>query len=153
MKSSFFDFTLIGAPKELLGSEFVLSGQNEKHILILIDWEEGSETLKPFLEKILAAVNLQLDTDTLLLSTTMGGIIGFNDLRQKYDIKYVLLFGFLPSQVGLHFTLPSYSPTHFKACTFLHVDPLKVIYEERQQGGKQKSGALWKCLKSIFKQI
>jgi hypothetical protein len=151
LKTSFFDFTLVGVPKELSGSDFTLSGQNEKHILILVDWGNDQETLEPFLEKILAAVDLQLKIDTHVLSTTAGKTPGFALLRQKYNIKYVLMFGGSPSQLGLQFVLPRYTPTSLQTCTFLYSDSLKDIYEERQQGGKQKSGALWQCLKSIFK--
>jgi len=41
-------------------------------------------------------------------------------------------------------------PVQFGSTTFVLADSIADIFEERQAGGKEKSGQLWRTLKACF---
>ena len=149
MNNLFFDFPLFPASHELPTQKFC-SGDNQKNILILLKWESALDELKPFLSKVLTSVKLDIDKDVLIIDKTPENNIGFNALLKKYTFRHILIFGILPQELGLHFKLPAYEALSHRGQVYLLTDALVDIYEERQSGGKQKAGALWNCLKSIF---
>lgn len=147
MNTSFVNFTIVKLPDS--PDRHLFAGQNHKHVLLLANWGENAE-LKAFLDKVLAAVKLTIEHDTLYINTTTAPQLSFPAIVNAYDIKCVLLFGYPPQNLGLNFILPLYTPVHLNNTVFLAADPIEQIFEERQKGGKQMAGALWKSLKSIF---
>ena len=127
----------------------LIAGQNQKHVLLVANWGENAE-LRGFLDKVLAAVKLTIEHDTCYINITPAKRLSFPAIVNAHDIKYVLLFGYPPQNLGLNFTLPLYTPVRLNNIIFLAADPIEQIYEERQKGGKQMAGALWKNLKAIF---
>lgn len=149
MNNLFFDFPLFPASHELPAPKFC-SGENQKNILIILKWESAADELKPFLSKVLTSVKLDIDKDVLIVDKTPENNIGFNALLKEYTFRHILIFGILPQDLGLHFKLSTYEALSHRGQVYLLADALSEIYEERQSGGKQKAGALWNCLKSIF---
>lgn len=119
MKPGFFDFHLFPLSDwEQLGSR--LSGGNARHVLIVMEHQEDDKELTDFLGKILSAAKLNLEEDTLLLKLTKGENISFSNLSQAKPVKYVLLFGVGPRQLGVHFPLVADEPTRFGKVLFLY---------------------------------
>lgn len=149
MNNLFFDFPLFPASDELPAPEFC-SGENQKNILIILKWESAIDELKPFLSKVLTAVKLDIEKDVFIINKTPENNIGFNALLKEYTFRHIIIFGILPHELGLHFKLSTYEALSHRDQVYLLADALVDIYAERQSGGKEKAGALWNSLKSIF---
>lgn len=149
MKPGFFDFHLFPLSDwEQLGSR--LSGGNARHVLIVMEHQEDDKELTDFLGKILSAAKLNLEEDTLLLKLTKGENISLPNLSQAKPVKYVLLFGVGPRQLGVHFPLVADEPTRFGKVLFLYSPPLRSLFEERKAETRPKAASLWKNLKQLF---
>lgn len=111
---------------------------------------EEDAALGDFLEKVLAAAGIRLSTDVLLIRLTKGEPFSFSQLSRRHGIRQVLIFGIEPGLLGLHFQLPLYQPVQLGPTTFLLAHNLADIHQERQQGGKEKAGLLWKALQILF---
>lgn len=149
MYPQFIDFAILNVPeKDHLADQ--LRGQNQQHVLVVFHDTDENEELAVFLGKIFAAVQIDLHKDTILLKLTSFERFSFAGLRQMQDIQTVILFGIHPEQLGVQFVTPPYHPIRHENITFLFADDLQAIFAERQAGGKQMSGALWKALKDLF---
>ena len=127
-----------------------LSGNNARHVLIVLEHRESDSELTDFLGKILSAVKLNLQEDTFLLKLTKGENISFSNFSQVQPVRHVLLFGIAPRQLGLHFSLPLNQPMRLGDTVFLFTHPILDIFEERKAESRPKAGALWKNLKQLF---
>ena len=149
MKSSFNNFQIFAVPerdKALKDKK----GDNGKELIIVWESAEESAELEAFLAKVLSAIQFKLDKDSLLVRLTPGENISSISLRQKHNMSYLISFGVDPRRLGLHFEHTLYQAFQHQGITYLFVDDLEAIFEERQEGGKQKSSALWKALQHIF---
>lgn len=126
------------------------TGENAKKVLLIFQKTENQEELKAFLGKVLSAVQLDFEKETLLLSITKEEKFNFIQLCQLHDIQILIAFGIKPQQLGLHFHTSPYDRVQHEQRTYVFVDDLPLIYEERQQGGKQMSGKLWHTLQGLF---
>ncbi|MCB0560878.1 MAG: hypothetical protein H6573_30480 [Lewinellaceae bacterium] len=149
MKPNLLDFSLFPLSDWRQFNER-LSGNNARRVLIVLERLESDSELMDFLGKILSAVQLNLEEDTLLLRLTKGENISFSRLSQVQPVRYVLLFGIAPRQLGLHFSLPPGQPMRFGETYFLHTSALLDIFEERKAKARPKAGALWNNLKQLF---
>jgi hypothetical protein len=147
LNTSFIDFSIIKLPDS--SGTHLLAGQNRKGVLLVANWEDNAE-LRSFIDKVLASVKISIEQDTLYINITTTAPLSFPAIVNGHDIKYVLLFGYPPQNLGLNFILPLYTPVRLNGITFLAADAVRQIYEERQKGGKKMAGALWKSLKAIF---
>jgi hypothetical protein len=127
-----------------------MHGQNQKGLLILAKAGENQAALQDFLQKILAAVKYDLEQDALLIWLNDESRPNVASLLSKNKCKALLAFGVLPPQLGIHFEWPLYYPMSLQNIQYLQVDDLDAIFQERQQGGKKMSGALWKCLQDML---
>jgi DNA polymerase III psi subunit len=112
-------------------------------VLILVD-----EDLLPsdllFLEKILKAVNLDVDgVDLLNVHGTKN--VNFSELLAGKYIHHFFTFGVPFSRLNLDIMMDRYQPVRFEGITFLMADPLPAI--EADVALKKK---LWESLKKIF---
>lgn len=149
MNTSFFDFKLFAIPENDNSSERCI-GENAKHLLLLYHPGEQQEELQSFLAKILQAIQLDLQKDALQLPINTDESIQLAAIANTKKCRTVIIFGHSLAQLGLHLELPLYYPTLHQGITFLLTDPLLSIYQERQNGGKKMSGALWSALREIF---
>lgn len=127
-----------------------LSGGNARHVLIVVEQEENQAELTDYLGKILSAVKLNLQEDTLLLRLTKGENISFSSLARVHTVRQTLLFGVPPRRLGLHFTLPPGQLVTAGERTFLYAGPLRSLWEEREAAARPQAAALWKNLKQLF---
>lgn len=150
MSTSFLDYKVF-VPGESADQQQKLKGKHSKELLLLLVAHEQQAELLDFLKKILNAVQFDLEEDTAYLDINAGEAVNVASLAGINSSKTVICFGFLLPQLGFHFEIPNYYPFKHQGITYLFVDDLLAIYEERQAGGKKLSGALWKCLQEMFK--
>lgn len=150
MNTSFFDYKVF-VPGESAEQQQKLLGKHAKGLLLLFVTHEQQAELLDFLKKILSAVQFDLEEDTAYLDINATAAVNVASLAGINSSKMVICFGFALPQLGFHFEIPNYYPFKHQGVTYLFVDDLLAIYEERQAGGKKLSGALWKCLQEMFK--
>lgn len=149
MNTSFLDYKVF-VPGESAKQQQKLKGKHAKGLLLLFVSHEQQVELLDFLKKILVAVQFDLEEDTAYLDFNATEAVNVASLAAINASKTVICFGFPLPQLGFHFEIPNYYPFKHQGTTYLFVDDLLTIYEERQAGGKKLSGALWKCLQEIF---
>ena len=108
------------------------------------------EMLETFLSNVLKAVQLDIEKDITLISLTPGETFSLSRLRKHLPVKKAIVFGPAPSAIGLQCPEQRYQLLSFRGMTCLFADELERIHQERQQGGKRLSTALWQSLKALF---
>lgn len=145
----YLDFDLYAKPERQLKATD-LSGQGQAGIFIVYDPGVNAADNLAYLKKILAAAKIDLDNDTYCLALSKEEQLQLDKRQFAHEIKHVLLFGVQPKQLSLNFILPPYQVKLYQKETYLIVDALELIQEERQAGNNKKAGALWLALKQIF---
>lgn len=107
------------------------------------------DELSSFLQKILAAIDIDLVEDTAFIDLPAAREVNISDLISKYAPRACLIFGLEPASLGIRFQLPRYQIVDHQACRYLRADDLQEIYEERQRGEKERSVRLWKNLQKL----
>lgn len=122
-------------------------GNIEKGLLVVILDNDARPELLPFLEKILKAVQYDLNQDAHLLKITdktVFSLMSLNNLS-KDSIKQAIFFGQTPKQVGLNLKAQKYQPLSVAGKNILFADDLAVIHDDTEL---KKS--LWMSLKAMF---
>ncbi|GAB3754260.1 hypothetical protein [Spirosoma pomorum] len=114
-------------------------------VLVLADEELDPSNLL-FLEKILKAVNLNIDGVDLL---NLHGVrdVDFDELLKGKYINHFITFGVPFERINLDIMMDRYSPVRFEGITFLMADSLPTI--EADQALKKR---LWQALQRVFLQ-
>ena len=138
------DDKLILAPDQSIFD--LAKGDFARQVLIISRAEpEAAVNNRNFLTKILSAVQLDLDRDTLLVELPLGQPVGLlTDVRRKKP-QSVLVFGIAAPQLGLQLQLSPYQPLDFQQMTLLFADALSVLEQD-----KEKKGLLWTALKTMY---
>ncbi len=139
--SADFDLAL-AAPEIFLGN---CKGSNNGLVFIGMEAENEPEARTAFLKKILAALKLELDRDTIYTTLEMGEPASFCQLLKKKGIEKMVVFGLSPRQFGLAFEAKLYEPIAFYGCKFLFSEKLSLIETDQERKAK-----LWAALKSMF---
>ncbi len=126
------------------------TGANEQKTLIVFPTNENEAAMRTFLAKMLAAAQLDLEKDVCTLSMMPFENFSFSRLRHHFDIQTCLVFGIPSERLGIHMQIKPYELLEYNGLRLVFVDDLQAIFDERQQGGKQMSGALWKVLQILF---
>ncbi|GAB2537260.1 hypothetical protein [Spirosoma aerophilum] len=116
---------------------------NHKVLLLADEALDPSNIL--FLEKILKAVNLNIDGVDLLNLHGVQGMDFAELLRGKY-INHFITFGVPFERINLDIMMDRYSPVRFEGITFLMADSLPTI--EADQALKKR---LWGALQRVFR--
>jgi DNA polymerase III psi subunit len=114
-------------------------------VLVLADEELDPSNLL-FLEKILKAVNLNIDGVDLL---NLHGVrdVDFDELLKGKYINHFITFGVPFERINLDIMMDRYSPVRFEGITFLMADSLPTV--EADQALKRR---LWQALQRVFLQ-
>lgn len=151
MNSTFLDFHLFPVPEDR-PSKFFTKGLGEKGIWIWYHANQAEQSeMESFLGNIFSAAQIDLAQDTRCGCLTKQETFSFSQLEGGSSAEFVFLFGIDAKQIGLHFYLQPYHPVSFNGTVFVLADAIADIFEERQAGKKEKSGQLWRILKSCFK--
>lgn len=116
---------------------------NHKVLLLADEALDPSNLL--FLEKILKAVNLNIDGVDLLNLHGVEGMDFAELLKGKY-INHFITFGVPFERINLDIMMDRYSPVRFEGITFLMADSLPTI--EADQALKKR---LWGALQRVFR--
>jgi hypothetical protein len=114
------------------------------HKVLLLADEELDPSNLIFLEKILKAVNLNIDGVDLLNLHGARDMDFAELLRGKY-IHHFITFGVPFERIGLDIMMDRYSPVRFEGITFLLADSLPTI-----EADQQLKKRLWTALQRIF---
>lgn len=114
-------------------------------VLVLADEELDPSNLL-FLEKILKAVNLNIN-GVDLLNLYGARDMNFAELLQGKYINHFITFGVPFERINLDIMMDRYSPVRFEGITFLMADSLPTI--EADQNLKKR---LWAALQRVFLQ-
>ncbi|MVM30506.1 hypothetical protein GO755_10715 [Spirosoma sp. HMF4905] len=116
------------------------------HKVLLLADEELDPSNLLFLEKILKAVNLNIEGVDLL---NLHGVrdMDFPELLRGKYINHFITFGVPFERINLDIMMDRYSPVRFEGITFLMADSLPTI--EADQNLKKR---LWGALQRIFLQ-
>ena len=136
---------LIFLVPERTASDLSEGGFARRVWVLTLDEPANSGADKDFLAKVLAAVNLNLEKDTLFAAIPAPEPVNFStDLKRKQP-EYVIVFGLQPSQLGLTIETPLYRPVAFYGVTWLFADALSELEPD-----KNRKGQLWLALKQMF---
>lgn len=145
-----FEFEITDLPDADMNS-LVRQGGNARAILVITEPVEDP-ALKPFLERILRGVQIELDRDALWLSPEPGAAVPpLSTLMRHAAFDTVLAFGYEPAQLGLQINWQHYAPIPFLGKTMLFSHSLPLIMEERARNESTYSGPLWTALKHVFR--
>ncbi|KAB7731192.1 hypothetical protein F5984_10325 [Rudanella paleaurantiibacter] len=115
-----------------------------KHKVLILADEDLAPSDLLFLEKILKAVNLDVNGVDLLNVYGVADVNFAEVLRHKY-IHHFITFGVPFKRINLDIMMDRYQPIRFDGITFLMADSLPVI--EADQNLKRQ---LWNSLKRVF---
>ncbi len=115
-----------------------------KHKVLLLADEDLSPGDLLFLEKILKAVNLDIEGVDLLNVYGVSDVDFAAVLRNKY-INHFITFGVPFQRINLDIMMDRYHPIRFDGITFLMADSLPVI-----EANPTLKRLLWNSLKRVF---
>lgn len=137
LTQQFLDFKLFHLPERATEKSL-----GHYSLLILVKEEGYGESEVSLLQKILSAVEFDLNKDALLLKSKSES---FHHLKSAYDIKAVVSFGVPLRSVGLNFETKPYQPIEYQEMKFLLAESLPTIAVD-----KSRKATLWKALKAMF---
>ncbi|MBK8556653.1 MAG: hypothetical protein IPL65_13180 [Lewinellaceae bacterium] len=98
-----------------------------------------------FLTKVLAAVQINLEQDTLFVPLKQGETHGIAAALKAKQPERVLVFGLPPLALQLNLQVPKYQPFDFYNCSWLWADTLAQIEQD-----KALKTRLWQALQQLF---
>jgi hypothetical protein len=143
LNPDFFTTNLYNVSDEK-NSDLNLRGSNQKQ-LVIVYRAENTPLDEVFLAKILTAVQYDLQQDTTLIELRKNQNFSFKNISKTLSPKHVISLGVSPKNIGVNLNDQLYKPRNIKNCCFLFTDKLSKIAED-----KNKKGALWECLQSMF---
>lgn len=123
----------------------VATGGFARRVYILALAEPLFPANREFLSKVLSAVQLNLDKDTLFAEFSESMQFSFVQELKIKQPEHVLVFGARPAQLGIQAATSLYQPLVFYGVNWLFADALSVLEPD-----KNKKGQLWSALKQVF---
>lgn len=141
---NFFDYTIYNISES---NQKEILPDSSSHNLVLANSATTADL--ELLQKIMQAVGKDLKKEVLLLNidTTEANPL-FNQLMAKYENnRTLLIFGFLPPQLGLHLQVKPYQTINWQGWTILFAHSLTQITENTHY-----KKLLWVQLQQLFAQ-
>ena len=142
MNSQLINFSIV--PKTEKGTILAhCKGNNAKGVFLLYKESEAEQV--PFLTKILAAVQLDMEQNVIVFASTETQTFSLSDIRESHSLTKAIIFGFPPQHIGLQVQFQKYQLYTIGGVQYLFADSLKEIESE-----KAKKGLLWGALQQMF---
>ena len=135
------EFRIYALPEEVVQAERLL-GNNARKMLVLAEAEDFKNH-RDLLEKILGAVEYDLQADTAVLTLSPQERINLSSEIEQCE--HLLLFGISPTQIGLNVNLKK-RLIQLERLTIVRSGPLGKVASDTNE-----KRALWQVLKSVFK--
>ena len=135
------DFEVFPLPDD---THLSVKGENQKNIVVFYKKSEKEGDDLNFLEKVLAAIQINTKKDICLVRLEKEQQTSLSALKGQHDINIVLLFGITTKQLGINFEIPNYHPFQLQDIQFLLADSLGSILKNGQ-----KKRQLWESLKLL----
>ncbi|THH40366.1 hypothetical protein [Neolewinella litorea] len=111
----------------------------------------GELSLRAFLQRILAAAGYENPgTELHLLEWPADRPLDLAGLCRNLGVSKVLLFGYDPARLGLHFEVANYYSVTVGGVTYLQADSLEFIEQTKAAGDNRAAAALWTAVKDGF---
>jgi hypothetical protein len=124
-------------------------GDNRKKVVFVVNNDKEkyvSNEEMALLNNLLAACKLSLG-DISLVNFYPARNIDYEIINERFNAKYILLFGITCAQIGLPFNIPHFQVQKFQDQTYLFNPPFNDLLTD-----KNSKSALWICLKKMFLQ-
>lgn len=144
-QNDFFNFKLINVPAEVDIKE-MFQGLPAGSTLVFFDKEATGEKDLSFIKKVMQAVALEPGKNAYLIGVDTTKKIPSFDYLTAPMIQFILVFGILPTTLGLQLKAPVYLPFTFGNKTFIFTEDLSNLQQD-----KEKKGLLWKALQAAYK--
>ena len=125
-----------------------LSPDRDRELLVVY---HGELARRAFLGRILGAAGYrQPGEDLHLLEWPATDDLDLAGLLRSLRSSKVILFGYPPERLGLHFRVANYFPLTVAGVTYLFADSLEHIERTKAQGDNRPAGALWKAIQQAY---
>lgn len=134
-------------PKSSKKNDWTYIGNNEKNILLLVNYPDQVELNKlqhSFLNNMLSACKISL-SDVVVMNLSQNPNADHKKLQVYFKSQIILLFDIEPSSFGLPLNFPHFQVQTFANCTFLFTPSIEEL-----EGDKVLKSKLWVCLRRIF---
>ena len=128
-------------------------GENKKQIIVLVDEAEAifiNDNELALLSKILCACNLNL-ADIAIINTKKYQV-KFDELKEQFNAKFILLTGVKSSVIQLPFSVPDFQVQQFSNCTIISSPALSEMLTDSKESIALKR-QLWNSLQKAFNLI
>lgn len=126
---------------------WIYLGSNKKKILLLAQFK-GMKNIPPaymeFLNGMISACKLNID-DVVIMNIDGQPGLDIKSLLSYFKSQVVILFGIIPTSLGLPIGFPHFQVQPFDGVTYLSTPTLEELSEDKVLKSK-----LWVCLKRIF---
>jgi len=122
-------------------------GSNQKSICFVYQCKDSPEEVqkaRDFLEKIVGAIQLDFEQDTLSFNVTQDITCSFRSLKE-FNVKHLFVFGRTPAELGIQAAIPMYKAMSINECCVFFADDLDNL-----TANQDKKRLLWNYLKSTF---
>ena len=140
-------FTLIRQP-EVVRALDQLGPARDLPLLVLY---HGELARRAFLQRILGAAGYRDPGNQLhLLEWPADQPLDLSGLARHLRASKVILFGYDPARLGLHFRVANYFPVTVAGVTYLHADSLEYIEQTKADGDNRPAAALWNAVREAY---
>lgn len=115
----------------------------DKKSVIVVHATPLSDAALALLEKILSAINVQLNEDVLLVHLSADQKLPLGRLLRNTPIRLILNFSCKPKQLKMNIEGTKYAVLRFSECNFISSDSIEEL-----QKNKQLKMLLWNALKT-----
>ena len=130
-------FTLIGQPGIDAALE-KLSPDRDRPLLVMY---HGELARRAFLGRILKAAGYdEPGTQLHLLEWPAAEPLDLTGLARRIGVVKIILFGYEPKHLGLHFNVANYFPVTVAGCTYMLTDSLEFIESSKEGRGRGCGG-------------
>ena len=128
-------------------SEIDFLGENRKKVVFMVNNDKEKYISNEEMEvliNLLTACKLSM-ADIALVNFHPSHDTNYEMLNERFQAKYILLFGITCAELGLPFNIPHFQVQKFQEQTYLFNPPFSDLLTN-----KNSKIELWNCLKRMF---